>query len=147
MAAQHLMQEVKNPSTPSSALDELRKSFVNTLVVQINTCPTFGAADATKLCDGLKGGASPYGEAGTQKLMDTIDAKQKESQQTAPATKKGKKKTITANSQLLKHIWNYPTQPEWDILFDKKKQFSAKMATLVHRLMLVGCIHPDEQTL
>ena len=60
----------------------------------------------------------------------------------------GNAKKAQANAgQFLKHIWNYPIQAEWDTILDKKKSFSLKMTVLVERLNLIGCTHPDEQTL
>ena len=43
--------------------------------------------------------------------------------------------------------FHYTTQGDWDVLKDPRKNFSTKACCLAHRLMLVGCSDPSEQTL
>ena len=86
--------------------------------------------------------ASPYTADHKQEVEQAIDAKVGMSVKQAKAPQPG-----AAKQQLLKHIWNYPTQAEWDVLLDAKKNFSSKASCLVHRLCLIGCNHPDEQSL
>ncbi len=126
--------------TGADSLASLRASFMTALVVQIKSLPAFGASDATALSDVLKD--SPYGVEGTAKIVATIDARLGEASSAKPSQKAAK-----SNSQFLKQVWNFPTQPDWDILFNKKKSFAIKMSVVVERLNLVGCTHPDEQTL
>ena len=59
--------------TAASADASLRTSFVNALLVQINTMPDVGPAEAASLTDALKD--SPYGEEGVAELVAAIDRK------------------------------------------------------------------------
>jgi hypothetical protein len=146
--AMHLVKEVQHVkeffkargvlSTTADQDQNLRNSFVNTLIVQLNVMPTFRPLDGTALSEVLKD--SPYGEAGTAKIISVIDARLQSSSKT-------KAPQHTHDTQCLKQPWNYPVQQEWDTIFDKKKPWTMKMSVVVERLNLIGCTHPDEQTL
>ena len=119
----------------------MKSSFTTALVVQINAMVALSADDATALHEALKD--APYGEDGIQKIMRAIDAKI----QHVPCLRGKPNKGGTKGQQFLKKVWNYPIQDEWDVLLDPKKSFCTKASTIVHRMNLVGCSHPDEQTI
>ena len=56
-------------------------------------------------------------------------------------------KDANKDRQKIKQIWNYPTPSEWSTILNDKKSFTAKASCLTHRLMLIGCHSPDEQSL
>ena len=134
--AMNLVKEVRSVSaffkarqglpTAEDADANLRNSFVNALRVQINALPALAPADAAPLNEVLKD--SPYGEEGTAKIMDALDAKLD-----SHMSPSGKKATKTAKlgahmsedgRQLLKCPWNYPVQAEWDIIMNKRKSWT-----------------------
>ena len=83
--------------------------------------------------------SSPYGDVNLRRITQAIDAKVMAST-TSP-------RNTAPKDQVLKAWWNMCTQEDHDFLKDPKKSFHSKMARLVERANLLGCINPDEQTL
>ena len=78
-----------------------------------------GAAEATSINDTIK--SSLYSANDNEQLQAAVDSKIQCSNDTQKKTNKYEQN----GKQFLRHIWNYPTQGDWDILLDNKKGFSA----------------------
>ena len=120
----------------------LLASFKTSLVCQINNTASLTMEDGTAVNAALND--APYGAELLQEIQQAIDCKVGMAV-TAKKPRAGKPGAV--KQQTLKHIWNYPTQADWDVLLDAKRNFSSKASCLVHRMCVVGCSHPDEQSL
>jgi len=121
--------------------DSLVASFKTALVCSINAMKELCAAEATQINDAIK--SSIYSSTDKDDLQKVVDCK------VGCSAGKHQKKIIKVelnDKQFLRHIWNYPTDEDWCILLDTKKSFTAKASCLIHRLCLIGCSYPDEQT-
>ena len=118
--------------------EALKKNFTAALVQQVNSCLSLHKADATLVVDALKD--SPYGDVNTKRILAAIDAKVIHNASAATAA-------TGVKDQFLKTWWNMCTQDDWDWFKDPKRSFYQKLTKLVDRGNLLGCNHPDEQTL
>ena len=121
---------------PGGVNDVVLQGMVNSIIKQLNAVRSFGAQEATWLSLALND--SPYGEAGTQKIVAAIDAAINKT--TSIAT------TVAADEpkQFFKPWWTACTATDWEC-FRSNKPWSAKMTCLIARANSIGCIHPDEQ--
>ena len=115
-------------------------SFKSSLVCQINAIATLSADEGRAVNAALR--KVPFPDEHLQTLQQAIDSKV-----VMTITKPAKDgKPGSDKKQLLTHVFNYPTQDDWDVFLDPRKNFSTKACCLVNRLMLVGCHDPSEQT-
>ena len=101
----------------------LMGNFKTALICQINNLEKMAPEEGATVNEALKD--SPYTADHKQEVEQAIDAKVGMSVKQTKAPKPG-----AAKQQLLKHIWNYPTQAEWDVLLDAKKIPAQKLGVL-----------------
>ena len=90
----------------------LLSSFKAAFICQIDKLPTLSAEDGTAVNTALLD--SPYDKEAIQEIQTALDLKVRSG--ILHGTKAGK-----LPSQVIKHVYNYPTAEEWDILLDQKK--------------------------
>ena len=114
----------------------LLESFKTGLLHNIQQLPSLSPSDAAKLNTAIK--ASVYPERMKTELQHQVDQLVTQEMMKPKFDKKGQ--------QLLKQVWHYPTQGDWNMLLDPKKSFTTKASTLVHRLNMIGLSNPSEET-
>ena len=120
-----------------ASIMKLSCNFTASLVQQINSCLTISMSDASTVIRALQD--SPLGDSNLKQIIAAVDSKVQSSTASRLAA-------ACPKDQVLLEWWNYCTQEEWDF-FKSKQGFHAKMTKLVDRGQLVGCLHPDEQSL
>jgi hypothetical protein len=143
MACKHLIREIDGVnafqrSRNTDIGDDLRMSFVTSLITQINQLTSLSPLDASILEAALKDSA--YGADGDNKLRAAIDARVR-------STATGKAPKGGCLTQSLKFWWKYATQGDWDHIKDPTKSWNSKMTRIVERGNSVGCTMPDEQSI
>ncbi len=110
----------------------LKKGFVDALMKLVALCPSINAENGKLVHDALK----DNGHAGTARIIACIDSKMS---------------AFVGHQDVDRQVLLKPSgwymQEQWDILRDKRTQWTAKMTVGVEGLMNVGCRHPEEQTL
>ena len=121
---------------PGGVNDVVMQGMVTSIIKQVNAIRSFGAQEATWLSLALND--SPYGEAGTQKIVAAIDAAINKTTSIATTGAADEPK------QFFKKWWTACTATDWEC-FRSNQPWSAKMTCLIARANSIGCTHPDEQ--
>ena len=145
-AIQRIMKEVESVKSFSKTryglpggddANSVVHGFVTSIIKQLNDAKSYGAQEAAWLSDAMKD--SPYGDAGTKKIIAAIDAAVGKA--TATATNSAEEP-----KQFFRKWWTACTATDWEC-FKSSKPWSAKMTCLIDRANSIGCTHPDEQSL
>ena len=130
----------ENLSDKTDAAIAMRRNLADTLTLSIARLPALCAKDATLFANLLK--HNPFGEF-TARIQKAVDGKIQSSSMDVVSLKQNSGASTTAV-----HVYpqNYLTQQEWDILRNTQVTPHCKLATLAHRICLLG-INPHEQTI